>query len=427
MPRNTFILNATIIKAGMAKLRLTQEKFAHKCGIHPTRLSGYLNGEPASLKTLLNIAEALDYDTDKGEHMLLTLNDDGNPSTSVSQEPNALPHAPPGQEPVVVVRLPNQIIIIINADAALTKAQADQVISFVVSPNAKAPVKHIGRGSIVLNVEADEAGTKDLVDSFLAWRIQHIGVFELLVISPRECSDDIVQACSSHFRFAAPAIEETFKARLLAGRETRLATGSGLHIVKRNPLNRISAGSDEVGDALGAAIAARAFTEDAWDTVNTAGKGSDAAWRAASNAWNKAYKQLGMAAESVLEVFSGSFRAAANAAIEAADAASDVTATQWDIRASAANAAKKAAYDALRAIEEAENNMSSHAGYHFWGFSSTLSPWQIGDAQHYWTTSKLDNIPQRARFPENELIEPQSAILLDDEAFQDRLYYQPLR
>lgn len=228
MPRQTFILNAAAIKAEMAKRKKSQEDFALDCGINPSNLSGYLKGVPANLKTLLKIAKLLGY-TDEGKHLLLTLDDDGKPYRPVATE-----QAPAAQLSDELAFTSNRLTIKAIGDpdviSRVTTEQLTAAWRSLYSCGGTATVDDIQGGSIVITMRADDTATIDLINSFLAWRLQYLGLYELRV-STLAKDYNIIELILANFRFVDARMDEQCQSRLLSEERVTLATATGLHVI----------------------------------------------------------------------------------------------------------------------------------------------------------------------------------------------------
>lgn len=341
---------------------------------------------------------------------------------------DALPAVNIEQEPVVVVMRPNQVIIIINTHEALAVARYTDIIQMLVRPEAKANVKSAVKGSIVLTIEADDLATMDLVDAFLAWRLQLIGVYEISVILPHASNDDFVDALLSHFTFPNDLMTDRCRRNIVSEMRTTIATFSGVHFIQLNAPDIVRSGLPFLRALLDA-------VKDAYEATKSAdAQESVPAWKQAAQLWRQCCVLWEQLPAHLLDIFFRQTAIASNSgAVYIARLCVSSVVIDDKINRAAVEFAWPEVENALRiATSTFEDVVEPWTdgrwidGYECWTIRSTLLPKHFVGAARYWDSfctapaaaERSDIAPPYTYADFVKELQP--AVFLDEETFVDR-------
>ena len=466
MPRTTYRLNIELVNRLLGEEELSQGRWAIKAMVNPSTLSGKLDAripfaerEGVSLATLRKLAGAIGYED---KYMQLTLGDDGKPYRSTTAQDTSVEHALVTHErtglTAQLVFTETEVLLKIAAPSALIDilkvAQWNEILKHLISAIGTVVATEMMKGSVVLIAEADNTAKSDLIHSFLAWRLQYVGIHELQMIAPSSHRQRLVTLFLSHFTFADPAMHEQCATILYSQRQVTLATQQGLQITQLRPLDPhdvrfsttpgesatspVEAATSPVEAAWKATCYARDCTKTSLKTIDLEFD-YDERWDAANYQWQpviRAWKKANQAWKAVLATFPSSdevpkpIRKAKSAVKRAKDAAEThpTSAPQSNYNEfefhNAVDNAIEAARTALESMDALREQATNHNGHDLWRFRSTLLPVHIHVADHYWNNAVWDRMPEEARFPGEHRIDSQPAVLLDDETFFQP-QYQP--
>lgn len=312
--------------------------------------------------------------------------------------------------------------------SALQSAQWEQLLKELISTAAKALVKRVTGGSIILTIDADAIATKDLIDSFLAWRLQYIGAHEMLFLAPHALNTTFANLLLSHFAFRDADMYERCNKSVLSREDTKIATRDGVHFIHVDPPD-VLCPTDTVNIAHETARAAAEAAGIAWREQHRPN-----AWYVSNEYWQAASDRWQIVASNALGTVADAAQKAANAARIAAESASTAALTSSVQRHLAADSALEAAEEAAMLAETVWNLEIAPwesdllpPDCHLWRLRSTLVPAHIREADQYWRHFRFRaGVPREATFPDIPINEPQPAVLLDDTTFVNQPQHQPL-